>query len=261
MPSSTLRSRHSFLNSIAITPDYIKSNYLFGINLCKANGEAFPDSAIQQKVDAAIADLENRLGIDITPKCRTETLEFYRGDFQKWGYLETTYHLTELISLSGKIGEFTMIDMPVEWETTYTNSDDRIKSRIINIIPIGSSAKYNQLIAGGLAVHVGLLGYDTIPNFWQVEYRSGFKRIPPEISDVVSKMAVINIYNILADLELGAGISSQSLSFDGFSKSVSTTASAMYSSLSAKVEMYKKELEVQIPNLENFYRGLIWDAI
>jgi len=261
MPQSKLISKYSLLNSVGITPDYIKSNYLFGINLCKANGESLPDSAIQQKIDAAVAMLENRLGIDILPKCRRETLAFSRDDFRDWGYLETTYPISELTSLEGQIGEFSSITLPVEWETTYENSDDRVKSRIINIIPIGSSARYNQLLAGGLAVHLGLLAYNTIPNFWVVTYKSGFKKIPSEILDVISKMAVINLYNILADLELGAGISSQSLSFDGFSKSVSTTSSAMFSSLSAKVEMYKKELEEQVPQLENFYRGLMWEAI
>ena len=261
MPSSTLTAKFKLLNSVGITADYIKSNYLFGINLCKANGESISDEAIQQKIDAAIATLENKLGIDILPRCRTETLEYNRSDFHNWGYIETTYPLTELVQLYGKIGEFSLIKLPIEWQATYENSDDRIQSRVINIIPIGSSARYNQLIAGGLAIHLGLLAYNTIPNFWQVEYKSGFKKIPPEIADVISKMAVINLYNILADLELGAGISSQSLSFDGFSKSVSTTASAMYSSLSAKVEMYRKELETQIPQLENFYKGLVWDAI
>lgn len=261
MPSSTLRCKFERLESKALSPDSIKRDYLYGIDLCTIGGEKLSDKAIMQKIEASIARLEIELQIDITPKCRTENLDFERDMYYQWGHMETTRPIRKVTQLKGRLGNLNQLTIPNEWVSTSRESDERNFSRIIRILPIGSSAQYNGVFASGIFIHIGLMSWSEIPNFWEVTYESGFRKIPAEILDIAAKQAVLDIYNIVQDTSLGAGISSQSIGFDGFSQTVSTTASAMYGSLSAKSTQYQKDLEKQLPLLRSHYRGFTFEVL
>jgi len=58
----------------------------------------------------------------------------------------------------------------------------------------------------------------------------------------IGLQAAIHPFNILGDLAIGAGIASMSVSVDGVSRSINTTASAENAAFSARIIQYHKEL-------------------
>ena len=256
MPTSTLKCKYERMESKALSPDTFKRDYLFGIDLCNAGGEKISDKAIQSRIDAAVSRLEIDLEVDITPKCRTETVDFSRDTYRNWGYLEVNRPVGKVVSLEGQLGSINQVFIPIDWVSIPVNSDETMRSRIIRVMPVGSSAQYSGLFGSGLMIQLSLMSWHTVPNFWRISYQSGFSQIPFEIMDVVSKMAAIDVMNMVQDLSLGAGVQSTGISFDGFSSNKSLTASAMFGTLSSKIEGYKKDLDYQLKLLRSHYRGV-----
>ena len=256
MPTATLQASYRYDPSVSISVESFKRDYLYGIDLCTVSGERLSDRAIAQKIAAATARIEMELEIDISPQLRTETCRYELDDFRKWGYIEVTRPVQEVVGLSGHLGNVNTIDIPTEWISLPVNSHETHLTRTINLLPHGTSAVFTSQFSGGLFLTFTLSSFQSLPNFWRVTYRSGFRRVPADILDVIGKTAVLDVYNIVQDTTLGGGIASRSLSIDGLSESITTTSSAMYGSLSAKSEAYRKDLDRQIPLLRSNYRGL-----
>jgi hypothetical protein len=68
--------------------------------------------------------------------------------------------------------------------------------------------------------------------------------------------ASMGALNIAGDLIAGAGIATKSLSMDGLSQSISTTASATNAGYGARILQYNKEIDERMKNLRNYYLGI-----
>jgi hypothetical protein len=62
--------------------------------------------------------------------------------------------------------------------------------------------------------------------------------------------------NIAGDLIAGAGIATKSLSMDGLSQSISTTASATNAGYGARILQYNKHIEESMKTLKAYYTGI-----
>lgn len=80
--------------------------------------------------------------------------------------------------------------------------------------------------------------------------------IDPMILRAVGITSALLPLNIAGDLIAGAGVASQSLSLDGLSQSIATTASATSAGYGARVIQYTKELTTLISNLKSKYRRM-----
>ena len=75
--------------------------------------------------------------------------------------------------------------------------------------------------------------------------------------------AAIDVLNLMGDLVIGAGIAAESISIDGLTRTINTTASAENHAYSAKVDEYKLKLwgsagqreKGLIYILHNYYKG------
>jgi hypothetical protein len=104
-----------------------------------------------------------------------------------------------------------------------------------------------------------------VPHLWEIKYYHGFKPgcVPSVMNAAIGLIASIYAMNILGDLIIGAGIAASSLSLDGLSQSIQTTASAENHGFSAKVKDYARQLYGDrttgstgiIEALRRYYRG------
>lgn len=67
--------------------------------------------------------------------------------------------------------------------------------------------------------------------------------IPGDVQQIVGLFASFLALAVAGDLVLGPGIASISTSMDGLSQSINSTASAMYSAYSARMEVFQKQLD------------------
>ena len=114
-----------------------------------------------------------------------------------------------------------------------------------------------SILYSGVLPSLGMDGWRDIPNYWTIEYCTGFNVIPEDLLDVIGKLASIGIFNIAGDIVLGqAAIANYSLSIDGLSQSIGTTMSAENSAYSARIKMYKDEIKDSLAKLRSYYRGV-----
>lgn len=67
---------------------------------------------------------------------------------------------------------------------------------------------------------------------------------------------------MLGDIVLGtAGVANMSLSLDGLSQSIGTTASATAAAYSARIIQYMKEIKESLSQLKGVYRGIALTSI
>ncbi len=86
-------------------------------------------------------------------------------------------------------------------------------------------------------------------------------QVPADVLDAIGNMASRNALNIAGDLIAGAGIASKSVSQDGLSQSINTTASATNSGYGARIIQFEKYLDVLMPSLVAKYRRYLLAAV
>jgi hypothetical protein len=236
-----------------ITVDELKELYLFGLDLSDDTGTEMPDSLYEHFIASAVDWVEKRLDIPLIQKDITEEPhDYYREDYEQYIWLETQEY--PVISVS----EVKMV-MPGEASIQTFDSDWihlREEAGQIQIVP-GTSGPANTLfLANGQWLPYFYGRNRFIPDVFRVTYSAGFSTIPPQLKDIVGKVASFGPLNIAGDLLGGAGIASQSISIDGLSQTFNTTSSATNAGYGARILAYNRELKDVIPTLQRYYKGL-----
>ena len=246
-------------SGLVMSPAELLERYFFGISICTANGERLSNETILQKLRAAQSKLENYLQVKFQKQIQEEQKDFIRAEFQGWGFAKMQFPVRSVVVLEGFINSISQILYPSDWVSTNKPSDEKLLSRHIHIIPSGSdTALSNSVVYSGITPHLGFFGQSHIPNYWRCEYCTGFDNVPDDIADVIGKIASQQLFAILGDILLGAGIASQSVGFDGLTQSIATTQSAENSAFSARVRQYENELKKELPALREYYKGISW---
>lgn len=220
--------------------DEIKQNYFFGIDLVDGKGNPFPDGLLVSYINSAINYFEALLDITLSEKCIIdERHDYFRSDYENWGYIQLwkkpVQEVTKLHLMYGSLPSFVV---PLDWIKL-----DKTGGKI-QLFP--SSGSVSSMIISSSGVIFGLYNrWDYAPQLWQVDYKAGMKcgDIPPLLMNLVYKKASIGIFQVWSDLVLTPGIAGSSLSIDGLSQSLSSTASAMYGAASARIQDYKNDIE------------------
>lgn len=104
----------------------------------------------------------------------------------------------------------------------------------------------------------------TVPAFWAVDYVTGYVSaisgragyVPADLADYACLDAGIQLLNMAGTMAT-KGVSSTSLGFDGFSKSVSLQASAMYGVNSALEKAFTDRMQrIDLEHARAHYRGI-----
>jgi hypothetical protein len=205
-----------------------------------------PTSVIQGAIDAAVDRLEKTIQARI--RKGEHVVEFHDYDmdlFDQNLFIELRhypiYSVSEVKLVYGENGA-DIWDVPddlIQTHGTYS------KFGTIQLLP------YRGTIGGGgydpaAPMFAGMFGATNLPSMLKVTYSYGMDGddadLDHDIVRAIGLIAAIHPLNILGDLIIGAGISARSDSFDGISQSVTTTASAENSALSARIVQHRREL-------------------
>lgn len=237
-----------------ITPKDMRVRYLFGMNLTDEQGNPMPDEVLQQQINAAVSWLEHSLDIIILQTRFLERYDYRQQDYTNFNFLQLKKRpISELISLKAKFpANRELVDYPSEWFVVEKEAAQ------IQLSPVEGSFSGLIITQGGSYVPLiyGVRSY--WPHLFEVEYVAGFDadQIPAIINEVVGIQATIRTLEIMGELILGPGISSETVSLDGASASKQTTASAMFSAYSARIESYRKSLTEYTKAIKHYYNGI-----
>ena len=155
------------------------------------------------------------------------------------------YPLIRFEELFGKLSNTRIIDIALEWVEAHE------KTGFVQLVPFNQEVAFNFI---GLVWVESLRGPVPLPNFWNFTALVGFRKTPPILLELISKKASMDILTIAGQAFRG-GYSSQSVSRDGVSESVSYTASAMHGIYSASIEEYRKFIDANIKEFRGAFRG------
>lgn len=243
-------------NELIVSPDELVENYLFGISLCDQDGHKMSNEQVKFYIQAATEEIEKDLDIKMMPQVIYESLDFFINEWKAWGYVRTSYPINKPFKLHGFIQDIKQIEYPTEWLSYRRTNDGVSQYRNLYIIPGVGQATTNSMVSSGITPHLGFFGNSHIPNYWRVEYCTGFHRVPRDLLDFISKLATLNIFHQLGDIILGAGIASQSIGIDGLSQSISSTSSATNAGYGARITGYLDSMKKSLPRLRAVYKGV-----
>jgi len=232
-----------------INADFLKRNYLHGINTMDTTGEEIADETYNFYLRSATAQLEQMLDLDILPRKRVDRLPYDRAQLGNWGGMKIGHRPIRSIQSSKIIlVQNTVYDVPVQWL--------RFDAERGTILLIPSAFGNLPFLATGQLMMPYLLGMNWFPQTWDICYETGFGVIPANIADVLCMKAALQIFNVLGDIVMGPGVASLSMSLDGYSQSVATTASAENTAYGARITDYEKRLKIMEKELREYWKGI-----
>lgn len=261
-----------YLNfSSVLSIQELKNKYLVGIPL----PTDLTDETIQFFIDASISELENFLSLRFRKQIIKEEKSFTNNDWMHWGYMNTTFPVVCPVGLEGYLGTVKQVTYPVEWLSSRKTNDNRNYSRVLNLVPIeGSTQSGGAVYSGIVPLLRGMLtGSSSIPNYWTIEYVTGWDQVPAEILDCIGMLTSYKVLQLISDAlmsgavaavvnnqgqtvlqsngsmfgGIGFGMSSKSVSLDGLSQSVSTYANGTTGVWGARMKQYQELLNPDKP--------------
>lgn len=234
-------------------------NYLYGITIQGGDGTSFSDENMRFYILSAQKEIEDFFNLKFVKQLvDIETASYYKDDYwQQFPIVQTHYPVRTPLSLIGMLNKAEQIIFPQNWLTCERDYDG-VGKRRMSVVPTGaSSARANSdVVLTGLTTQLGFQRFDNIPDYWSVQYITGFDldKIPFDLINLVGKVASFGPLGIAGDLILGsAGIASMSLGIDGLSQSISTTSSATNAGYGARILQYQKEIEESVKRLKLVY--------
>lgn len=261
MPKVTYEIIITKNDGLVITPIELLEKYFHGSLPKKADGTYMPLEVIESYIRDAQNSVESELSLVLQYQLVSENTIFETRAYSSWCFTKTTYPVDIPISFTGFLNKLKQINYPADWITQKKETSTRgeqSRHRRVNLVPAGNTGAQTSgtVIFAGMTPHLGLMNLGNIADYWTISYLSGFEKIPQNITSVISKKASIPIFMILGDLIMGAGIASKSLSIDGLSQSVSSTAGQTSAAYGARINEMRKEIEKDIAILKDCYCSL-----
>lgn len=272
------RSIKDTYNSI-VSVEVLKSNYLYGLPLEK-DGQPIPDEVYEHFLQVAVEQIEMLLNLKLRLTIINENKDFKYDDWVNWSYMKPTYPVVYPMKLDGYLGTTKQAQYPRHWLVSRQTSDGKLYSRIMYMVPAypASMGNQNSIVISGIIPSLNWFasyrGNGHIPCYWTVEYITGWARIPLEIINAIYKLAVVQMLPIISDMLMGNGggygsgvgwgISSKSISIDGLSQSLSSTApqSGIFGARLKQLNQDLGDIDGRNPGelqrLIDFYKDINW---
>jgi len=267
--------------AIIVSVEDFKTRYLYGLPLEK-DGKPLPDDIFENFLDIATQQIEMLLNLKLRKTIITENKDFRYDDWVNWSYTKASYPVVCPVSLDGYLGTTKQAVYPRQWLVSRATSDNKLYSRIMYMVPTYAAAVGNQnsIIVSGIIPNINwFASYNNngmIPCYWTLSYVTGWSKVPSEIIDAICKMATIQLLPIISDILMGNsnsniqgsgvgwGISSKSISIDGLSQSLSSTA-PQGGVFSARLKQYQTTLgdtvgknSGELQQLIDYYKDINW---
>lgn len=156
------------------------------------------------------------------------------------------FPIIQFLSLYGKTSNVRILDVALEWIETHE------RGGFVELVPFNQETAFNFI---GLVWVESMRGPIPIPNFWNFDALVGFRDTPEDLIELVGKRAAIEALT-LAGQAFRPGISSQSVSRDGISESVSYLTSGQYGIFSATIKTYQEWIDKNLVMMAGSYRGI-----
>lgn len=244
------------INKNLIVPvSFVKTNFLFGVNLKDDDGQEMPDSLHEFYIRSATEWLQSELEIYLGPvEVTNEAHDFYYNDYAAYNFLRS--FCRPIRKLTKMTLEFPVNSDKIEFDPEWFRCE--FMSGHISSIPSQGSLSKFIIGAGGTflpALHI----HDHLPFVLRIDYEAGYENpsdIPSDLLEIVGMKASMGPLNIAGDLIAGAGIATKSLSLDGLSQSIGTTSSATNAGYGARIIQYNKEIAERLAILKTKYRAI-----
>lgn len=247
------------------TPEGIKA-YMFGMVVeDPRTGEEMPDEFYNHALEGAISAAEQKLDIAIFPRIEEEYHDYRSVEFKSFMhthvYRRPIIQLEELaIEMNGR----SMIKLPQRgWKVYHLYGH-------ISVSPgfMGATEGYSPTLAymnpplG--AAQSAAYGQTSAPQMIRVKYLAGLLprekamynkawEAPATLEKYVLKIATREIMQMWGKLLVQPGSAGGTLSMDGITETRRTTASAMYSAVSAELNQIDEELETLRDGLQTYF--------
>lgn len=238
-------AQYGINEQLLLSSSTLSDNYLFGLNLQAGDFRKLTDENIKFYIRAAQKSIEREFEMKFFYQIIQETRDFSNQEWKTFNYVRCTFPIVEVISVEGFLGKTRQVAYPSDWFTSKKSSENDAPFRNMYLIPGSSSAGTFSMIWNGISPMVGYFGNSSIPDYWHVAYKTGWKLnlIPPDIITLVGDLASIPLKMLIGNIVLGPGISSNSLSIDGLSQSLSSSPNAFASSIQTQLEMIKDKID------------------
>jgi len=240
---------------LVMTADELKKIFLFGVDLTDDDGNPYPKELLEFYIKAAQQWLEVEIGG--LKLCETTIPE--QHDYRLTDYIQ--YSFIKLFRYPVQQVDQVAIQFPLSknllvFDSTWYRTESA--GAQINLFPTQGTFSSIILSQGGSYVPLVYSGIEFVPHVMHVQYQAGFKKgqIPANILNIIGMKAALGPLNIAGDLIAGAGIATKSISIDGISQSIGTTASATNAGYGARILQYEKQISAEIPKLRDYYLGL-----
>jgi hypothetical protein len=237
-----------------LTVEQLKRRYLFGVDLTNDAGQILGDDVFQHYILAAVRSIEHELDTPILPTTFLEFHDYYREDYRAFSFIQLDNY--PVISVDEFRVQYpsgqTVVVFPAEWYRLNAEKGQ------IQIVPTAGTLSNFLVGQGGSFLPAIYNGMDYLPQLFRLEYTAGFGagRVPRDITEIIGMLASMGPFNIFGDLIAGAGIANLSLSMDGLSQSIGTTASATNAGYGSRIIQYTKQIKEKLPMLRRYYKGV-----
>jgi hypothetical protein len=259
MPTLNLITKYRKNEGLIISPEELQALYFYGVPIKSKDGSSLDPNTIEMYIRSAQSEVEKFFDIKLFPQLITETKDYYRDDYSNnFPFVRTSLPVKQILTLIGRINGIDQIEYPQEWLQARSSSDGTVY-RQFSVVPNGSVVNADaDVIFTGVSSYYGIRSYPNVPNYWFVQYDTGFDydKVPYDLLNLIGMLAAIPLLAIAGDLILGAGIASQSLSIDGLSQSISSTSSATNAGYGARIVEYRKSILATIKRLHRYYKGI-----
>lgn len=255
------------LADFGFTVDAVKSQ-MFGVQVVDpATGEEMGDDYYIQAINSAVSSAEKKFDIKILPRLIAEKKDFYRNDFNSYGYLRMNSRpLLQVEDFKMQAYNRTLLNYQNDWwRVNCLQGSIQLMPTLLGIL--GDGIPYNHMSMG----QAPWLGFPPVaenqgfaPQLFQVNYVAGM--LPPERDGVyqewemhpdlkflILKESAKSILEVWGRLIIGAGIASRTLDIDGMSEGIVTTQSAMYGGASADIIQLDADIANLSANLKAYY--------
>ena len=259
MGQLTLTIKYRKNSGLVFSVAEIWSLYLFGITINGGQGTSFSNEAIRRYIEMAQRQVENFFNLRFCKQLVDQTLSYYRADYwQSFPILQTNYPVRDPLSMIGMLNKMEQIIYPQGWLFCEYDTAMGQGKRRVSVVPTGASTTQGnaQVILTGITSQIGMQRFENIPDYWRLQYITGWDidDMPMDLLNVVGMLATFGPLNVAGDLILGvAGVANQSLSIDGLSQSIGTTASATSAGYTARIKEYQQEIKDTVDRIKLVY--------
>jgi hypothetical protein len=235
-----------------LSVEQVKARYFFGIDDTNDAGTRLSDAVWEHYILTAIRTIERELDIPIIPTAFVERHDYYANDWHSITFIALDNYpviSVESFDVNYPSGQ-SVVSFPEEWW--------RVEYEVghLQIVPTAGTLSNLLVGQGGSFLPAVFNGQQYLPQLFEIAYTAGFQenRVPRDIVDIIGMTASLGPFNLFGDLIAGAGIATLSLSLDGLSQSIGTTASATNAGFGSRIIQYAKQIKDQLPKLKQTYK-------